>query len=143
MKNRDGEFHRSYVESSQEFKRLDFLNKFLTVILDDVYCDIINDLHDQLDIFSEWVLNNVDDIDFQHPVDLWVRYIKTYDSPRFPNKKLKGKVLERFNYCCTNCGSTEDLHIDHIFPYALGGKTAYNNLTVLCSSCNLKKSIKA
>ena len=50
------------------------------------------------------------------------------------------------NYLCANCGKTSPhkglYQIDHIFPMSKGGKTAPENLQLLCRSCNMKKSDK-
>lgn len=43
---------------------------------------------------------------------------------------------------CLNCGSTEDLQLDHVFPLALGGLHTLENAQVLCGECNRKKSTK-
>lgn len=59
--------------------------------------------------------------------------------------KMRFDILERDHYRCQICGRTakEDgvkLHIDHIMPISLGGKTEWDNLQVLCQDCNLGKS---
>ncbi len=40
---------------------------------------------------------------------------------------------------CCNCGSTKNLHFDHIIPRALGGSGTADNVELLCQDCNLKK----
>lgn len=40
---------------------------------------------------------------------------------------------------CMKCGSTEDLTIDHIIPFAKGGQHGIWNMQVLCASCNASK----
>lgn len=40
---------------------------------------------------------------------------------------------------CNHCGSLENLSIDHIIPYSLGGETTIDNSQVLCRKCNSKK----
>lgn len=39
---------------------------------------------------------------------------------------------------CANCESTDDLHIHHIVPLALGGRNRISNLTRLCLGCHSK-----
>ena len=60
--------------------------------------------------------------------------------------KLREYIKERDNYTCQCCGRYMPdgcgLHIDHIIPISKGGKTEPDNLQVLCSICNLKKSDK-
>ena len=57
-------------------------------------------------------------------------------------KSLREYILKRDNYECKKCGSTLDLHIDHIFPFSRGGGNEPENLQVLCRECNLNKSAK-
>jgi diadenosine tetraphosphate (Ap4A) HIT family hydrolase len=55
---------------------------------------------------------------------------------------LRYQVLREANGRCALCGITKDdkpLDIDHIIPKAKGGKTVYENLQVLCSTCNRTK----
>ena len=55
---------------------------------------------------------------------------------------LRYQVLREAKGRCALCGITKDdkpLDIDHIIPKAKGGKTVYENLQVLCSTCNRTK----
>ncbi len=60
--------------------------------------------------------------------------------------KLRLDVLKRDNFRCVFCGRSPAtdagviLHIDHIIPFAKGGKTILENLQTLCSECNIGKS---
>ena len=47
--------------------------------------------------------------------------------------------MARDNYQCRYCGATNDLAIDHIFPFSRGGSNEADNLQVLCRSCNSSK----
>lgn len=63
--------------------------------------------------------------------------------------KLRLDVLKRDNFKCVYCGKSPAinagvvLHIDHIVPFAKGGKSTLANLQTLCSECNLGKSDRA
>lgn len=39
---------------------------------------------------------------------------------------------------CVNCSSTDDLHLHHIVPLALGGTNYPTNVVVLCGECHSK-----
>ena len=43
------------------------------------------------------------------------------------------------NGCCAYCGTSNNLHLDHIIPIAKGGKHAPNNLQYLCAYHNISK----
>lgn len=40
--------------------------------------------------------------------------------------------------CCVECGSLNDLTIDHVIPVSLNGKSTLENMRVLCRSCNTR-----
>lgn len=72
-------------------------------------------------------------------------------APSKPKKRRKGKsggikravrdkIFKRDCYRCRECGSEEELTIDHIIPKAAGGTNAQKNLQVLCSPCNNAKA---
>ncbi len=57
-------------------------------------------------------------------------------------EEVKLLVWTRDGGCCVRCGSTRELHFDHIIPLAKGGGNSDMNIQILCQTCNLKKSDK-
>jgi 5-methylcytosine-specific restriction endonuclease McrA len=57
-------------------------------------------------------------------------------------KQLRELILERDGNACKQCGATERLQIDHIYPWSLGGLDEPDNLQVLCATCNQQKAAK-
>ena len=60
---------------------------------------------------------------------------------------LRGRVVERAQHRCEYCQSPEaitggPLHIEHIFPEALGGLATPDNLALSCARCNLHKGVR-
>lgn len=53
--------------------------------------------------------------------------------------KLRWEVFSKDNFKCVACGSKENLQVDHIIPFSLGGKTEISNLQTLCQDCNFGK----
>jgi DNA-binding transcriptional regulator YiaG len=54
-------------------------------------------------------------------------------------KALREKIIERDNGECQRCGSTENLHVDHIRRMSNFGPPEPFNLQVLCEQCNIEK----
>lgn len=50
----------------------------------------------------------------------------------------KREVIQR-DKKCLNCGSIENLTVDHIVPISKGGTNVLVNLQTLCESCNFRK----
>ncbi len=57
-------------------------------------------------------------------------------------KDVVDAVWKRDGGKCVYCGSTKNLHLDHIIPFSKGGDTCIENLQLLCRECNLRKSNK-
>lgn len=66
-------------------------------------------------------------------------------SPRVVSDRLRFRIMKRDHFKCQKCGRspatdpTVILHIDHVKPWSMGGKTSEDNLETLCSKCNLGK----
>ena len=53
---------------------------------------------------------------------------------------VKLEVWKRDKAKCVQCGSTENLHFDHIIPYSRGGSSLVpENIQILCARHNLEK----
>lgn len=55
---------------------------------------------------------------------------------------FKWAVWKRDNFTCINCGSRDNLSVDHILPESKGGKLTMENTQTLCISCNSKKGAR-
>lgn len=51
-------------------------------------------------------------------------------------------LLLTYGARCAVCGSTEDLHIDHVIPLSRGGTNTVSNLQVLCRHHNTSKGAR-
>jgi hypothetical protein len=58
------------------------------------------------------------------------------------SKYIFRALLHKYNFKCVGCGTDENLTIDHIKPVSKGGSDDFNNLQILCKSCNSKKGAK-
>jgi hypothetical protein len=53
---------------------------------------------------------------------------------------VKVEVWKRDKGRCVACGSTKNLHFDHIIPYSKGGSSLVaDNVQLLCARCNMAK----
>lgn len=69
--------------------------------------------------------------------------LKKMDHNRMIPTSVKLTVWKRDNGRCVQCGSTDNLHFDHILPYSKGGTSLKaENIQLLCARHNLSKSDK-
>jgi 5-methylcytosine-specific restriction endonuclease McrA len=65
------------------------------------------------------------------------------DPRRSFTNKQRDQIFARDNYTCRACGYDnpfgEGLATDHVFPWALGGRTSVENGMTLCNTCNSAK----
>ncbi len=57
------------------------------------------------------------------------------------SKKEKRIILERDNHRCVECGSADNLEIDHIFAICNGGIRSIENGQTLCVPCHDEKTV--
>lgn len=56
---------------------------------------------------------------------------------------IRKKFIERlYRSACAQCGSTEQMTMDHVVPISRGGSHSEGNLMPLCRSCNMSKKDK-
>lgn len=67
-----------------------------------------------------------------------IRVLRRKKSTAFRNK-----AMQRFGRRCFNCGTANNLNIDHHFPAKDWTELTENNAVVLCESCNKQKGTKA
>lgn len=64
--------------------------------------------------------------------------LTTSEDPRYITAVLRRAVFER-DKVCQKCQTKRCLQVDHIKPFALGGKTDLKNLRLLCRNCNARE----
>jgi len=64
-----------------------------------------------------------------------------FDYVKVPiSHQIKWKVWKRDNFTCQDCGTQDNLSVDHKTPESYGGTLEMDNLQTLCRGCNSKKS---
>ena len=82
---------------------------------------------------------NITDDDLEHVK----RARSEIDHTRMIPTKVKQSVWARDGGKCRICGSTENLHFDHILPFSKGGTSLLaDNIQLLCAKHNLQKHDK-
>lgn len=67
-----------------------------------------------------------------------ILFDEEHKRPYIP-QEVVGYVYMRDGGRCCECGSTKNLQLDHIIPFAKGGSSEAENLQLLCRECNQKK----
>jgi HNH endonuclease len=57
-------------------------------------------------------------------------------------QNVKIAVSARDGGRCRQCGSTHELHFDHVIPLSRGGTNSVANIQLLCGVCNRAKGAK-
>lgn len=74
------------------------------------------------------------------------RKLRRIEGPRRSRAKIpaaiRGAVYARDGFACLHCGAEENLTLDHIHPFSLGGNDEPANLQTLCRSCNSRKGAR-
>jgi 5-methylcytosine-specific restriction endonuclease McrA len=76
-----------------------------------------------------------------NPRNAWY-FLRGRPGSRHVPRALAAAIKARDGWVCLRCGEDDPakLRIDHIYPYAWGGKTVSRNLQTLCAYCNGQKS---
>lgn len=137
-----------YIRLAQYADILDDDHMFYFVILDtandnntsEFYCDYVY----VLDCWHEMELIGLDNFRVQFSQELLAAH-KKRERARM-TRDYRVAIMKRDNYTCQKCGKympdEVGLQIDHIIPVSKGGTSDAENLQVLCSKCNGRKSNK-
>jgi hypothetical protein len=75
-------------------------------------------------------------------------YFRASSSAFIQKREVKEYILKRDNYTCVNCGSKDNLQIDHILSvwhcfnrFKIMQCNKIDNLQTLCRKCNLNKPL--
>lgn len=56
--------------------------------------------------------------------------------------RVRQFIYQRDGFACLECGTSDDLTLDHIWPWSKGGADEIDNLRTLCRSCNSRKGAR-
>ena len=86
---------------------------------------------------NDFIVDLFDSNDFQL---IGTNYDRNYNPSAL--KKFRFELIKMYGEKCMCCNSTENISVDHIKPYSLYKELSldFNNLQLLCRSCNSKKS---
>jgi 5-methylcytosine-specific restriction endonuclease McrA len=72
----------------------------------------------------------------------YLTWLNSYEKRRRSiGDEMRQYILKKFDYKCAECGSREDLEVDHVHEVFDGGESKEENLQALCHKCHLKKTL--
>ena len=66
---------------------------------------------------------------------------RTAEILRYIPMRVRQEVAARDNHRCVGCGTTVNLHFDHIKPFSHGGPPTAGNLRLVCARSNLRRGV--
>jgi 5-methylcytosine-specific restriction endonuclease McrA len=91
---------------------------------------------------QRWVKANPDRVKKLHKAHAHRRRAWKYGQGGLHTAGQWDALLKWFGGVCLQCGSTNDIQVDHVQPLSRGGSDVIHNLQPLCKHCNKKKFIK-
>lgn len=105
-----------------------------------VYLYHLTDLHRHIYYARKHPHPYLTDQPIDPDTDLETPFLQRWDGHTTPEKadwaEIRLAVLARDNYRCTQCGSSDDLHVHHCQARRQGGTHQMDNLQTLCASCH-------
>ena len=71
-----------------------------------------------------------------------IGYFSELPHRRHISPALRTAVYDRDGWACVTCAATQDLTLDHIYPYSVGGLDTKENLQTMCRPCNARKGVR-
>jgi 5-methylcytosine-specific restriction endonuclease McrA len=76
-----------------------------------------------------------------HAAEEWPPLWRTGNREQIP-QLLRQYVYARDGYRCVNCGTADDLTVDHVIPWSQGGSDTESNLRTYCDPCNNSRGVR-
>jgi len=91
---------------------------------------------------TQWALDNPHHAQASvHQTTVKKKYPEIYKETNIKTKELKTWLEQKRNTPCPYCGEPAT-HIDHIIPLSKGGTHTWDNIEIICKTCNFAKNDK-
>lgn len=144
------------------------VDKKTKAVLNSLLSEMTPDVERQIELMRKWAEERIrtfnseeypEEIDYVKECLIFGHYCpvffvnepvtETYKKRKITRKASRVmflRIVRRDNQTCQICGrplKVDEIEIDHVIPYSLGGPTDESNLRVVCRSCNRKKGFTA